>query len=196
MDRMLDAFDAHFAVHPYLLGQRATRADFGLIMPLYCHLMHDPSSRPFIRKRPQVFDWVWRMQRPYETAEAPPLPAIGSALPATLGPIVRSIVEEMLPLAGAVLEAMRPALASARPGGKLPRLPPEVEYPLGDGRHRRKGFVILLWYLQRARDLVAAMSPADADRCRQWLASVGGESLLAMDIPRLRLLAGTTLALE
>jgi len=39
------------------------------------------------------------------------------------------------------------------------------------------------------------MPPADAERCHAWLAAIGGDRLLQMDIPRLRLLAGTTLAL-
>ncbi len=195
MFRMLDALDLHFAAHPYVLGERATRADFGLMLPMYCHLTHDPSSRSYVQQRPHLYRWVWRMHQPYPTDVAPPLPAVGAPLPATLDPIVRSIVDDMLPMAEATLAALRPVLARSSSGDKLPRHLPGVEYPFGSGRHRRLGFVILLWYLQRARDLVAGMSPADAERCRGWLSTVGGDRLLQMEIPRLRLCAGTTVAL-
>ena len=195
MDRMLDALDVHFAAHPYVLGERATRADFGLSLSMFCHLARDPSSRPYVQQRSHLYAWIWRMQQPYPTAMAPPLPAVGTPLPETLGPIVRSIVNDMLPLADATLDALRPTLAKSSSGDKLPRHLPEVEYPFGNGRHRRLSLVILLWYMQRARDFVAGMPPADAERCRAWLASIGGGRLLQMDIPRLRLLAGTTLAL-
>jgi glutathione S-transferase len=195
MFRMLDTLDRHFAAHPYMLGERATRADFGLALPMFCHLARDPSSRPYVQQRPNLYQWIWRMQQPYPTDTAPPLPAAGTPLPATLGPVIDSIAGEMLPLADATLDALRPIVAKASPGHRLPRHLPAVEYPFGNGRHRRLSFVILLWYLQRARDLVAAMSPADAERCRAWLAATGGNRLLEMDIPRLRLLGGTTLAL-
>jgi glutathione S-transferase len=41
----MDTLDAHFALHPYLLGERATHFDFGLIAPFYAHLVQDPWSR-------------------------------------------------------------------------------------------------------------------------------------------------------
>jgi hypothetical protein len=48
-----------------------------------------------------------------------------------------------------------------------------------------------LWLVQRALDLLATMSPEDAQRVRQWIRSSGGEGLLELDIPRLEM-AGLT----
>ena len=50
----MDALDAHFARHPYLLGERATRVDFGLIVLFYGHLVRDPWSRDeYLLPRPE-----------------------------------------------------------------------------------------------------------------------------------------------
>ncbi len=38
----MDALDAHLALHPYLLGERATRFDYGLIVPFFGHIARDP----------------------------------------------------------------------------------------------------------------------------------------------------------
>jgi hypothetical protein len=40
---------------------------------------------------------------------------------------------------------------------------------------------------QRALDVYRAMPPADQAQVQAWLSSLGGERLLALDIPRLRL---------
>jgi hypothetical protein len=40
---------------------------------------------------------------------------------------------------------------------------------------------------QRALDVYRAMPPAERAQVQAWLSSLGGERLLALDIPRLRL---------
>jgi glutathione S-transferase len=193
MNRMMDALDAHLAEHPYLLGQRATRADFGLICPFFGHLARDPSSIPFLQRRPHLHAWVWRMQQPYLGAEPPPLPAAGAPLPATLAPIVRSLFADMVPFAEATLAALAPALSRARAGERLPKQTGMIEYPLGGATHRRVGVPIILWYLQRARDLLAALPAGEAERALRWLSDSGGARLLELRLPRVELIGGRTL---
>ena len=193
--QMMDALDAHFAQHPYLLGERATRFDYGLICPFYGHLARDPWSRDeFLMPRPHLHAWVWRMQEPYLTAEAPPFPAPGTPLPATLQPIVRSMFDEFLPYVEGTLAELRRAVPNIRKGARIERFLGMVSFPYADGTHQRLAVPFILWLVQRALDLLAAMPPADAERTRQWVRDSGGARLLELDIPRLEM-SGLTVRL-
>ena len=184
--RTMDALEAHFAKHAYLLGERATRFDYGLIVPFYGHLVRDPWSRDeFLVPRPSLHAWVWRMNQPYLTANAPPFPAPGTPLPATLQPIVRSIFDEFLPLVEGTLAQVRRSVPNARRGVRIERFLGMVTYPYADGTHQRQAIPFTLWLVQRVLDLLAAMPPADAERTRQWVEDSGGARLLQLDIPRL-----------
>jgi glutathione S-transferase len=182
----MDALDAHLAVHPYLLGERATRFDFGLIVPFYGHLARDPWSRDeFLLPRPHLHAWVWRMNQPYLSPEAPPLPAVGTPLPATLQPIVRSMFDEFLPFVEGTLAELRRAEPKAVKGRRIERFLGVVSYPYAGATHARQALPFTLWLVQRALGLLGAMPPADAQRVRQWLTDSGGARLLELDIPRL-----------
>jgi DNA-binding response OmpR family regulator len=63
----------------------------------------------------------------------------------------------------------------------------DVELPMGDARFKRSALPYTLWMAQRTLDVYQAMSPADQNQVHAWLSSLGGERLLAMTIPRLRL---------
>ena len=189
---LMDALETHFAVHPYLLGERATRFDFGLIVPFYGHLVRDPWSRnEYLMPRPNLHAWVWRMNQPYLTSEAPPLPAVGTPLPETLQPVIRSIFDEMLPYVEATLAEVQRVLPNMSRGARIPRFLGEVSYPYAGEIHRRLALSFTLWLIQRALDLLVAMPPADAERVRQWVTDSGGARLLDLDIPRLEI-AGLT----
>ena len=60
-DRILDALEAHFAVHDFIFGGLPSLADFGLMAPLYAHLFRDAVSGFDLRTRyPLVSEWVER----------------------------------------------------------------------------------------------------------------------------------------
>ena len=182
----MDALDAHFAEHPYLLGERATRFDFGLIVPFYGHLVQDPWSRDeFLLPRPHLHAWVWRMNQPYLTPEAPPFPAVGTPLPATLQPILRSVFDEFLPYVEGTLAELRRNEPQPVKGRRIERFLGSVNYPYAGSTHQRLAMPFTLWLVQRALDLLAAMPAADAERVRQWLGGLGAARLLELDIPRL-----------
>jgi glutathione S-transferase len=184
----MDALEAHFAQHPYLLGERATRFDFGLIVPFYGHLVRDPWSRDeFLMARPHLHAWVWRMNQPYLTPEAPAFAAVGAPLPGTLQPIIRSVFDEFLPFVEATLAELRRAEPAAVNGKRIERFLGRVSYPYAGSTHARLAMPFTLWLVQRALDLLAALPHADADRVRQWVRDSGGARLLALDIPRLEI---------
>lgn len=55
----LDKFTAHLEEHPYVLGGRASLADFGLHGPLYAHMGRDPHPASEMKTRtPLVYRWT------------------------------------------------------------------------------------------------------------------------------------------
>jgi glutathione S-transferase len=58
----LDALDEHFQHHPYLLGGRPCRGDFGMMASLFAHLGRDPVPAALMkRKAPNLYRWTERM---------------------------------------------------------------------------------------------------------------------------------------
>jgi len=82
---------------------------------------------------------------------------------------------------------VRARLADWPAGKTLPRSLVDVEVPMGQGLFRRAAIPYTLWMAQRTLDVFRSMNPLEQAQVRAWLASVGGERLLALDIPRLRL---------
>lgn len=183
--RTMDALERHFAVHPYLLGPRATRADFGLICPFFGHLAQDPwSRREYLEPRPHLHAWVWRMQQPYVGTEPPLFPDVGAPLPATIEPVVRSVFDELVPFVEGTLAEVRRAFPAPVRGTRIPRMLGPVRHPYGDAMHERLATPHTLWLVQRALDVLAAMPTADSERALAWVRASGGTRLLDLEIPR------------
>ena len=181
---MLDALDTHFAQHRFLLGDRPTVGDFGLVGTMYGHLGRDPwPKRELVDPRPHLRAWIDRMAEPRGDGGAL---LAADAIPVTLDPVFRSIVHEYLPMVEAIL-VKTVALAKDKPRGQaLPRGAGEIGYPMGDGQFRRGGMPFTMWKMQRLLDVFRAMSEDGQKSVRAWLQSIGGERLLDMDIPRLK----------
>jgi hypothetical protein len=192
MDRwttdMLDLLDAHFAQQPYLLGAQPTLADFSLAGPMVAHLGRDPwPARELVAPRRHLRAWIERIAAPAPACGvAAPLPAT-DALPGTLTPVFQAIFAEFVPLLEGINQQARAAIPALPPGKALRRSLADVEVPMGAGRFRRSALPYTLWMAQRALDVYRAMPPAEQAQVQAWLSSLGGERLLALDIPRLRL---------
>lgn len=61
----LARLERHLAHAPYLLGERPTLADYGLIGPMHAHLARDPYPASLMKRiAPRVWRWVERMNAP------------------------------------------------------------------------------------------------------------------------------------
>lgn len=180
----LDLLDAHFAQQPFLFGSKPSLGDFGLIGPMYAHLGRDPwSKRELVDPRRHLRAWVDRMVEPE--------PRAGSflsddAIPETLAPIFRAMFREMIPMLQGIVREVEQAIAHRQPGKALPRGLGVVEYPMGEGTYRRAAIPYILWMAQRMLDVYRDMKPDEQAAVRGWLASLGGVSLLDLNIPRLK----------
>jgi hypothetical protein len=181
----LDGLNEHFARHKFLLGDRPSLGDYGLIGPLFAHLGRDPlARRDWIDTRPHLRDWIARMFAPECSAGGQFF--ANDEVPATLLPALRSIFDEMLPFISACAEevARLPVLPVGT--GKPPRVLGVISYPMAGGRHTRRALSYPVWMAQRMLDIYAAMTPAEQQAVRAWLARVGGEAFLEMKLPRMQ----------
>lgn len=92
----LAALEPALASRPFLLGARPTRADVGLMGPMFRHFGSDPTPLGLMRaEAPQLHAWVARMWAlSPSTLAGVPLPG---SIPADLLPIAHSISHEFLP---------------------------------------------------------------------------------------------------
>ena len=190
MAGMLDLLNAHFAQHHFLFGDRPTLGDFGLVGSMYGHLGRDPwPARELVAPRRHLRAWIDRMARPEQSAGAASAPALlaKDQIPPTLTPVFQAMAREFVPLLQGINEQVRARLTDWPPGQLLPRRLGDVEVPMGLGRFRRAALPYSLWMAQRTLDVYRGMSPVEQQQVRAWLASIGCEQLLALDIPRLRL---------
>jgi glutathione S-transferase len=180
---LLVILNVHFQLHPYLLGQRPTIADYGLFGPMYAHLGRDPVPANIVKQQaPAVFRWLERMQAPnLDTVE---YHSAGSSdddmLPQTLEPLLQHIANDIFPELTDKLAALEAHAAAQQP---------EDGAPVSDKPHRRQITVIttrfrraeievgvepyLLYLLQPASDRFKALPDAEKHTIQQYLDRFG-----------------------
>jgi hypothetical protein len=190
MAEMLDLLDRHFAEHRFLFGDRPMLGDFGLVGAMYGHLGRDPwPARELIASRPHLRAWIQRMSTP-EHAQLPAgsqglLP--NDQIAPTLQPVFQAITREFLPLLEGILAQVQSECAFWPEGKPLPRRLADVTVPMGQGQFSRAALPYSLWMAQRTLDVFREMSASDQAQVRHWLTGLGGERLLALDLPRLNI---------
>ncbi len=92
---VLALLDPIFAARPFLFGERAVAADFGLFGPMFRHFFSDPTPAAIMRETaPNVLAWVARLWAlTPEAAAAAPRPVDA---PADLDPLLKLAAHEHL----------------------------------------------------------------------------------------------------
>lgn len=192
-EELLDVLEAHFRLHPYLLGGRPSLADFGMMAPLYAHLARDPVPAMLMRTRaPNVARWTERMNVA-EIAD-PEFPGredfpTDDAIPETLEAVLRVAFAQWQPgiLADAAcFDGWVAGLADASAGtvvalGGKRQVHPHVgmvEYPWRGITMRRASHIHSLWHLARAQDAKRTLYGDDAARLTELLERTGGTMFL------------------
>jgi glutathione S-transferase len=190
--QLLGGLEAHFALHPYLLGNQPSIGDYSLFGPLFAHLGRDPVPLAIMQcAAPKVFRWTERMHAPdldlveYGDACDQPGFAADDAIPATLGPVLDQIAAELLPGLTDRLEVLQAHVASgaARPGQPVTaKLHQRI---IGQAETSFRGvaytggvqpYTFFLW--QRLRD-----AAGDSDTVRELFAAHGLSPLLEAKLP-------------
>ncbi len=178
---LLDALNRHFQTLPYLLGQRPSLGDFGLIGPLYAHLYRDPASGALMRdKAPHVAGWVERMMNP----DGPPGAFLDDdRVPETLFPVLRHMFAEHLPLLIDTAREVDRWLA-AHAGDDIPRTIGEHEVSIYGVRERRAIFPYAQWMLQRPLTFYQAQTGNARRSLDTFLEPLGGLEAMQFQVPR------------
>lgn len=182
-DQMLDALDAHFSKHLFLLGQRPSLGDFGLVGTMYGHLGRDPwPKRELIEPREHLHSWLERMKSPAEHCNGALVDS--DHIPASLNAVFDSVFNEFLPMVAHV-----GALANAHAlehgvGKRLPRRIGYADTTMNGKPFRRGALPYMVWMVQRALDSYKAMNAVEQQQVRNWLASHQAAHILNIDLPR------------
>ena len=181
---LLDALDAHFAAHAYLLGGAPTLGDFAFYGPLYAHQYRDPVSGQLLKARaPRVAAWIERLRN--GAREAQPLERLQSP-PASLLPVLRLLCRDFVPILVTEIAGVQRWLAEQPADEELPRHCGTQRVRLGrDTAHEielpRALFPYNQWMLQRLQDAWQRVSDREQTSVRATLRGLGAEALL--DIP-------------
>lgn len=180
-EEFLVQMDAHFARHRYLLGDRASIGDFGLIGPLYAHLGRDFHPKALMQRiAPNVCAWVQRMNERD--------PAVGAflpddAIPDTLLPVLRRLFAEHMPVLQDTVQRLDHWI-EANPDRKIPRMIGQHRYRLGGVEEQRHIFPYAQWMLQRPLDCYRGLSAAERAPVDALLHAVDGGSAMQTVIRR------------
>ncbi|MEM9054473.1 MAG: glutathione S-transferase [Pseudomonadota bacterium] len=188
IERAYEQFLADFSLHletlPYLLGTRASYADFALIGPMYAHQYRDKFTGEHLqRTAPRVAKWVERVIAG-EGLEGDLLPE--DDIPATLLPILKAGLGEHLPVLSETNRLYAEWAATAEPQANVPRGVGIVPFSTGGSSGQIAARTFSLLRLQEALDSYQLMLPSDKVRVDAMLDAIGAEALKTFRIePRL-----------
>ena len=192
---LLDALNAHFEIHPYLLGAKPCIGDFGLIAPLYAHLGRDPHPARIMQQRAtSVFRWVERMNRKDDDYPEWFNPASGwvedDQIPDTLIGVLRVIAEDFVPETVAAAKAINKWLEQNQPEAGTPAIGRLAAAP-GMAQFQVRGQSISaiaqphrFYLLQRVQDIYGSLSGEDRSSVDSLLADCGMTSVINSALSR------------
>jgi glutathione S-transferase len=167
----LDLLAEHLKHHPFLLGTRPSIGDFGLLGPLYAHLLRDPRSGEIMHRRaPRVVQWIERMNFP--------VPNSGTFLPddqvpATLEPLLKRIFAQQGPVIADTIR-LNAEWIEAKGQAELPRIIGHHMCRIGGVETPRAVFPYAQWMWQRSADCYAGLDGAARATVDPWLDALGG----------------------
>lgn len=176
---LLDALSAHFAVHPFLLGDRMSLADCALMGPLYAHLYLDAVPGRLLRETaPVVCRWIERMNHP--DPDAPGTWLADDVLAPTLRPVLALVGTDAVPI---FLDGVRAFDAWV---DEQPAAVDELPRGLGGHATTLRGVAVQRftssytpWMLQRPLDLHHGLDAAGRAAVARAFAGTGCEALWA-----------------
>lgn len=185
---MLTKLNIHFETSPYLLGEAATNADFGLAGPLVAHLCRDPyTKRELMGKYNHVSDWATRIEKiPHQGKTVQEKTVISP----TLLPILQSIFQEFIPMIDSTVSQMKEFEQSPKykHGKTFPRRLGEIEHPFlnGEFRFKKRALPFNAWKMQKVMNVYhSSKDSKEAIDHFLKLNSLPTEGLSQLKIPKL-----------
>ncbi len=165
-DEQLAALDAHFKLHPYLLGGRPCIGDFGLMIMLFPHLGRDPKPLSIMHKKGlNVLRWTERMNRlggdfdGFERKDESYLE--NDEIPTTLSDLMSVMAQDFVPETLAAADTINSWLSEQghiEAGTPYPRSVGFTEFQVRDTPISAIAQPYRFYLLQRVHDEYAAMN--------------------------------------
>lgn len=180
----LSDFSKHLETLPYLLGTRASFADFAMIGPLYAHQYRDKMSGEHMKRvAPKVAEYVERVISG-DGKEGELL--LNDDIPKSLMPILKRALGEHLPVLKATLDLYTAWAATAEAQSNVPRGLGMIPFVTGGASGMISARTFSLLRLQDAVDTYAMMMPSDKKRADSFLDVIDASSFRDLRIePRL-----------
>ncbi len=204
----LDALDEHFQHHPYLLGGRPCRGDFGMMASFYAHLGRDPVPADLMKKKaPNLYRWTERMN--LAVIEDGEYPGYGTdymaddAIPETLEAVLKLVFRDWTPGLAADI-AIFNAWAKDHQSGDVVsedgerRVHPslgQVSYPFHGVDMKRGSAPHAVWMFAAAQAQAKAMSAEASARFNALLERTGGRQMFSLTIDKAMARANNVLVL-
>jgi glutathione S-transferase len=175
--------ETHFTEHAFLLGDRPSLADFGLIGGFSAHLNLDPYPRKILaEKAPRLVAWIERMeQAPDGSGNLLP----DDRIPETLIPVLKQMFTLQAPFLRATAERLRDWLKD-NPDKHVPRSLGRLPYTIGDVTEEKATLPYNQWMWQRPHDQYKSLEGKDKARADALMESIGGSAFMN-DWPEVRL---------
>jgi glutathione S-transferase len=191
---LIDALDNHFQHHPYLLGGRPCRGDFGMMAPLFAHLGRDPVPAMLMKTRaPNLYRWTERMNAALISDGE--YPGYGeeycdeNIVPESLIAVLKIVFADWTPGLKADADCFN-AWAAHKQSGDLvsqsgqPQVHPnvgKVEYPWRGVTMKRGSAPHMLWMFARAQDLGVHSA---SEQLNRLVEHVGGQEAMAIRLTK------------
>ncbi len=186
--------DTHFDQHPFVLGDRPSIADYGLMGPLYAHLGRDPVPAHIMKlQAPALCRWLERMLAPnLDLVEfgGRLAPVSGDSIPPSLAPVLQHIATEIFPELSDKFAFLDAWFASEQPADGTPVAAKPHQRQLGMITTSFRGAPIevgvepyLLYLLQPAADRFAQLPAPEQSRVSAWLQKHGLLAALPLNRP-------------
>jgi glutathione S-transferase len=171
---LLALLEKHFESHQFLLGDRPSLADYGLIGPLYPHLYYDAVPGRLLRETaPRTCHWIERVNHPDPDARGEWLP--GDEISPVIVEFLHLIGDDAVPVVLDIVNAFD--AGTYERDAELPRITGMHASQLRGVAFERVTTPYTLWMVQRVLDVYAEL--ADRRRVDAALNGSGCDTLLA-----------------
>lgn len=169
-DRLLALLDAHLSEHRFMLGDRLTLADLGMIGPFYPHLGRDPVPAERMRNRaPRVAAWVGDVN----DAATPASDVFKPVVADTLLPFLKEIADVFLPMQNVPSKLVADALADRPDGSDVERVLGMAATPILGLSEQRMVNTYSVWRRERTAARYRSLSAEERERVDAVLGPCG-----------------------
>lgn len=179
-NHVLKLLNVHFGQYNYLLGNKPSLGDFGLMGPLFAHLYRDPAPSRLMRElAPNVAKWVERMNKT-QLSEGEFLDK--DEIPSSLIPILQRMFKEQWPVLVSTIAHLESWNDENPNVDIIPRTIGEHHFTIGNITAKRAISTFHQWKVQRILNCYYQFDAAEKNVIDTFLKKLGGLEYMQIHI--------------